>query len=218
MTTVFKIGAIVVGVSLVSACGGTTTEFNPPSTSPGPFPAQTDVQRFNSLTDDFTDRLDRVSAMNVSSASAMNRASGTATFTGEAGVLVDPSFIGTTVVSVGTTLVGEANVDVNFNQNTFDGAITDIVGGDRSNNADSYGGTIHIRQGVIGGTSPEALSGIYSGSLYGNGDVVVVRGAISGEFTGNPDVRALTLIGDGNTGTVNGIGNGSVLVVAADRN
>lgn len=156
--------------------------------------------------------------MNLSSASTMNKASGTASFSGQGGLIANPTFVGDNFLYAGATVIGDATINVNFNNDTIGGSVTNFVGADRTDTLDAYTGTITINNGFIGETSPSGLTANYNGTLTGNGDTVVVRGGLEGQFFGNPGVRAVTLAGAGGTGTVNGTGGGSILVIAADRN
>lgn len=221
MSNVFKLGAIVVGFSLLSACGGSSTGVTttPTPTQPTtPASTQTDLQRFTSLSNEFDSTLDSIDAMNVSSASTMNNASGTASFSGQGGLIANPTFVGDNFLYAGATVIGDATINVNFNNDTIGGSVTNFVGVDRTETVDAYTGTITINNGFIGETSPSLLTANYNGTLTGNGDTVVVRGGLEGQFSGNPGVRAVTLVGAGDTGTVNGTGSGSILVIAANRN
>lgn len=215
MSTRLKACAVMVSLSLLGACGGADTGFIP---TPTPTPTLTDLQRFTNKSNAFSDRLDRIDEMFTSSAATMNRSTGTATFTGEAGLIVDPTFVGQNLVGAGTTVVGDANINVNFQNDSISGSLTNFIGADRRENVDTYTGSIRINNGVIGANSPEQVTANYSGTLRGNNETVVVGGELFGSFSGNPGVRAISLAGFGDTGTVNGIGDGSVLVVGANRN
>lgn len=208
MMKMFKLSAMVMSVAALSACGGSESEIA----------SLTDAQRLQNYTNSFQQTLNSVSSKPFSNTNTMNNASGRASFSGEGGVFVNPVRYGSSgnVAYADATLIGQANINVNFDNNTLGGSVTNLVGADRSDRIDAYTGTITINNGFIGTTTANSITANYSGTLNGNGDRIVLGGGMDGYFVGNGTVSGVGLLGDG-SGTFNGRGGTSELIVLADR-
>jgi len=117
--------------------------------------------------------------------------------------------------------MGDANVNVNFNDAGVDGSITNIYGGTIIDPSEPpatmsvYSGNIALSNGSV--QSGNAVSVDYAGVLNGNGDRLVLDGTMDGGFLGNPQIRGIELSGTGNA-SLNGAPTNSLVLVAAERN
>ncbi len=176
-------GAAVLGASL-AACGGSSE--------------QTLLDRIN----DNQALSDRVGAMTRSGPRVVDNTTGRARFSGAAAIVAGTEFNA-------TVLIGDANVNVDFNGPTnVSGSITNVEGSAGVNlnmtgtgRLDDYDGRLNLSNGSVGGGNQ--LSVDYAGTLRGNGDVLDVDGTMNGIFLGNPQIRALGLYGE-DLGTLNG--------------
>lgn len=185
MTFFVKIAITAALGASLSACGGQSVE-----------------QATLSRAEAYDAMSNRVSSMTRTGPVKVDQATGSATFSGYAGIVAGSEYDA-------TILVGDADVAVNFDGNgAVNGTITNVSGGAGINTyisgtgrIDSYDGQIDISNGSVG--TGNALRADYRGTLRGNGDTIVTSGTMTGEFLGNPTIRALELEGV-NRGTLNG--------------
>jgi len=160
---------------------------------------------------DYQALLDRTEDIVPSGRAAMNDAPNSARFEGGAAIGVNASFNGGGLTG-DAILIGDATVNVNFNNGSVSGGVTNVFGLDRFDNIDEYSGSLALSGGAISGNDLEAD---YSGTLRGNGDTIVMGGTLDGEFLGNPGIRALE-IGDDGSGRFNGSRAETVIVIDAE--
>lgn len=189
--------AALLGATL-SACGGQSIEQE----------TLTRAEQYDAMSS-------RVFAMTATGPLKVEATTGSASFSGYAGIVAGSDYDA-------TILVGDADVNVNFNGNgSVSGAITNISGAAGVNTyvtgtgtIDAYSGNIAISNGSVG--SGNSMSANYSGTLRGNGDTLVVGGVMDGQFYGNPTIRALELNGL-DPATLNGGSTYAGVFVTAER-
>lgn len=203
---ILKVTTAFCAMALMSACGGSG------STAPV---ALTDGQRLDALTNSFVATFENYSNTATSSTRTMNNATGTAEFRGQGGVLVNPFYINGTLLSSDVSLIGDATVNVDFDNETIGGSVRNMVGVTNNNIVDGYSGSIRLNNGSLDGNGSALSSGTYSGNLNGNGRSLTLNGDWGGLFVGNNSVRGVGIVGDGSStlGSYNGT---SELVIVAE--
>jgi len=105
--------------------------------------------------------------------------SGTASFSGYATLVVDTA----PAVSL---LIGNANININFDNPGVIGSLTNFVGSDSSGNLEEYDGTIAVTSGTLARFRDNDFYAIYGGSLAAPGDSIIISGELEGEFVRTP--------------------------------
>lgn len=189
--------AVLVGVTL-AGCGGQSFE-------------EDLLQR----AEEFDAMAARVDRMALSGPNVVNNTTGSASFSGGAAIIAGTE-------TNATILIGDADVNVNFNGATdVSGSITNVAGLGGANlyiedsgSLGSYSGNIALSNGFVGPNNYLAVD--YAGTLNGNGDRLVLNGTMDGYFLGNPEIRALQIY-DSGYGTLNGATSETVVGVIAER-
>lgn len=158
---------------------------------------------------------DRVDGMAFSGSRVVDNTTGRASFSGGAAIIAGSEFNA-------TILIGDANVDVNFNGGTdVSGSITNVGGLANANtyisgsgDLGSYSGTVALSNGSVGGGNTVSVD--YAGTLVGNGDRLVLDGTMDGVFLGNPQIRAIDVL-DSGVATLNGSRVNVAVEVVAER-
>lgn len=158
----------------------------------------------------------RVDAMTDSGPLVVDNTTGSASFSGVAELIAGPE-------TNGALLFGDAFVRVDFDdQSNVYGSISDIGGlgnvdfnDEDSGNIDRYSGTITLSDGSVG--SGNQLEVDYIGTLRGNGDTIVFDGNVTGVFSGEFDIEAVTL-GSIEDASYNGIYYESLVAIVAEWN
>ncbi len=198
MNAFVKFGAMTLACTTLVACGGTSY----------------DDALLERIEDG--DRLvSRVSAMTASGSSVVDNTTGSASFSGVAVIVAGP-------IDDGAALFGDALVRVNFNgQSNVSGSISNIGGvgnlnldDEDSGDIDRYSGSLTLSGGSVG--SGNQLEVDYAGTIRGNGDTIVFDGNMIGGFSGNPNIRAVTL-GDLGGALYNGVNYESFVTIVAER-
>lgn len=147
--------------------------------------------------------------------------SGTATFVGQAGVIVGRS----TDPELSAVLFGDATVTADFDTSTLTGSATNFYGartnpitGDPVEPVGAYSGTLALSSGCIGATAcsgtvsnPYEAAAVVGGSLSRDGHSIGVSTPVTGEIRGNPAPKAIELEGygtaviDGGTGYLSAV-------------
>ena len=199
MNTFMKFGAMALACTTLVACGGTSYE-------------EALLERM----EDGEQLAYRVADMTPSGPLKVDNTTGSASFTGGAVIVAGP-------IDDGAALYGDAFVRVNFDgQSSVSGSISNVGGfgnvdfdDEDSGNIDRYSGTITLSDGSVG--SGNQLEVDYIGTLRGNGDTIVFDGNMTGGFSGNPNIRAVTL-GSIEDASYNGQYYPSLVVIVAERN
>ena len=205
MNNLFKTTLSLAAFAGLAACGGGSTSTNP-------------YQTLQNRTDAYLEQIDRVSALYPSGPATMNNASGTATYSGTGSIVANPTFIGETLLYADATLLGDADLYVNFGANrpTLNGSITDLFGIDSNDNVDEYTGTVQVRNGYIGDDTHNSVTASYAGTIRGNGDTISLNGNMYGTVLGNPSPRVIDLIGFGDS-TIGSYQGTSIVGVTVER-
>jgi hypothetical protein len=177
MSVLFKFGlAACVSTTLV-ACGGNSGSSN---------------AELLARTNGYQAVFDRVDRTFASGQATVDRMSGTGSYSGAGVVAVNPDF---SFQSGDAILLGDAQIDVNFNNGNVDGTITNLFGIGSGSEIDEYSGQITISGGNIGAGSHNDVSADYAGTIRGNGDVITFDGEMDGTLLGNPSVTAIDMAG-----------------------
>lgn len=177
MTSILKLGVAACLSTVLVACGGNSGSSN---------------AELLARTNDYQDVFDRVDRTFASGQATVDRMSGTGSYSGAGVVAVNPDF---SFQRGDAILLGDAQIDVNFNNGNVDGAITNLFGIGSSNEIDEYSGQINISGGNIGAGSHNSISADYAGTIRGNGDVITLSGEMGGTLLGNPNVTAIDMFG-----------------------
>ena len=199
MNTFMKFGAMALACTSLVACGGTSCE-----------------EALLVRMEDGEQLAYRVGYMVPSEPLNVDDTTGSASFSGPAAIIAGP-------IDDGALLYGDAFVRVNFDgQSNVSGSISNIGGlgnvdfdDDDSGNIDRYSGTITLSDGSVG--SGNQLEVDYIRTLRGNGDTIVFDGNMTGGFSGNPNIRAVTL-GSIEDASYNAIYYESLVAIVAEWN
>ena len=199
MNTFMKFGAMALACTSLVACGGTSCE-----------------EALLVRMEDGEQLAYRVGYMVPSEPLNVDDTTGSASFSGPAAIIAGP-------IDDGALLYGDAFVRVNFDgQSNVSGSISNIGGfgnvdfdDDDSGNIDRYSGTITLSDGSVG--SGNQLEVDYIGTLRGNGDTIVFDGNMTGGFSGDPNIRAVTMEESGGA-LYNGEYYASFIGIIAERN
>lgn len=199
MKLVAKATATALLFATLSACGQSTEEAT-----------LNRAEQFDAMTT-------RVSTMSLTGPAKVDAVTGSASFSGYAGIVAGSDYNL-------TVLVGDADLTVNFNgSGSVNGTVSNISGvagfntysASETGTIDDYSGNIAISGGSVG--SGNAVRANYNGTLRGNGDTLSVGGTMYGQFYGNPNIRAVELEGY-DYATLNGSTTTAGVFVTAERN
>ena len=205
MTIITKALSSLCLVSILSACGGSSTSGNTTPTFNDLVRESLDAEEtFERVAGDFG-----FGGMPGTAYSAIPT-SGTATFTGPGTVSIFEREV-TTRNGVTTTedesvvdMIGDATVRVNFGNGNFAGQINSLTAVNRDLEVGNVTGSVRLINGAIGaGNFPNELSGRYSANLTAFGETYQINDSTIGILRGtrvNPPgnkspVRALSLTG-----------------------
>lgn len=171
---------VLVAFSLLSACGDAL----------GALEFSDGRDRFETRRDSLQDR--------ASTAYTAVPDGGTQTFRGEAA-------LGAGDADRGVYLIGDAQVTIDFENNTASGSMGDFGGFDTTEEYSDYQGTLILQSGVLGAPNPNDVTGQITGTLTGEDYVIGVDAAWAGDLRGTPIRGVLgNTIGRESTFTLNG--------------
>ena len=113
-----------------------------------------------------------------------------------------------------TTLIGDAQVAMDFDSNAISGQMTAIFGMTDGSALRDYDGTLVIENGQTGPDHTWSIN--YAGTLSSAGDILDFDGAVSGEFLGS-DAAAIAGAGFDDTVVVNGAEADMVITIIGER-
>lgn len=150
---------------------------------------------------------------------------GTANFTGYAGLTVDDPTTNQPSIHVDGTAVVTANfatASVSGSMTNFVGTTVDNTTHDLAGPAASYAGTLTLTNGCIGlstcpnVTRPNQFSANVDGTLTGEGNTIVTSREVVGDFKGNP-IKGISVNGLTNLTTLNGVTTNSNFLLVGTR-
>ena len=121
---------------------------------------------------------------------------GAATYSGFAGMVIHTG-------AGDLTLVGDAEMRLDFFRRELAGEITDVFG-DQGGVLGDYTGQVSFTNGELRATRPNDLAFDYEGALNGQGNTILVDGSATGVFKGTPIRGVLANSDPGDTVTLNG--------------
>jgi len=117
----------------------------------------------------------------------------------------------------GIYIVGDAEITIDFDENTVTGSMGNFGGFDQTEEYSDYDGTLILQSGVLGTPNPNDVRGQITGTLTGEDYVVGVDAEWSGDLRGTPIRGVLgNTRGRGSTFTLNGeeVQGGIVIAVS----